>query len=745
MRLSPLIAFVALSLAWHQGLASFYTMVGVVGIYGCLAKFHTRAWFLRAVGADNRGPLDLSPEEVPLAFFALLWKDRWFVLAGLGLGGLAFSILQMRSSYFFSQDDNTSFFLPIWLVSMRSLFSGEFPVWNPYPGGGEPILECPTPVLYPLTILAYGISRFLIRNEFTLVEVFAFLHIVLGFLGGYWGARQWGLARPMALALALCFMLSGFILTTGRNWIDLVSISSWIPFAFGGLLAPRQLHTIGFRWVVTFAVIFGLSFHSGFSQIWVFVYLFYGVTFLLMLMLRVAPIRAVAWHIPAALLGLALIFPLLYVQMDFAKDSERVFTGGTAIAGIPHAAIPAIVVPPPLIKIGHPIYSTRPKIFGQYYYSNTLYIAALLVLLAALVGLQPSRSLLGNNVLCLSAVVAFLLVLGSGSPVPLVQALASMPWLNKFREPFRYFPIFQILAMFSGALVIDRLLTGLRRAAVWRWLVSGAIVALVFYGVWQPKPTFSQPQAHPYPSLPASLDHVVKGSSSSTEFPQRVANPNGNRNGAGWNFKAADSYTMLWANVPAVWGLLSFNRYNQITHFHTFSSPYFEKYLERPIEADRAYGIKWLVLHVASPFSDRKFLEGLGAPRTLGNLKVWEVENVAPMAFAVRQPLKPYPVKFSTRGVIVDFGPERFQFDNPFVINVLAWPRFRVYADGKPLNYRPDEWGRIVADVPAGTHQLEAVYSPPLGEGLIGSLVLALAAGILWMGFARWESRRATK
>lgn len=706
--------------SWWLGAVWFLILLGISTLYFWVPSSVQNAWLVRAIRGELPGPSESSSDEIPLSFAMCLRTGGAYVLAGLGLCAVAFFILEFNAPFFFSQDDNIVFLLPTWLASLRSLFSGVLPVWNPFQGGGEPILDGANAVLYPFTILAYAISRFLLHNEFATLEIFALIHICLAFLGGYWAAQQWKLSRPMAAAVSLCFALSGFVIITGRAWIVYLAAATWLPY-FLGLLAPRQQNSITWRWGFTFALVLAISYYTGFSQIWVFALLFYGATLLLMLLLGVVPFRAVVWHMPAGLFGLALLAPLLYVQMDFAKDVVRIFETERVGPGIPDSAFLAMLVPPPLIRARAPEHVVN-DVWGQYYYLNTVLALALCALAATGLLLRPSRSFLRSNVLFLIALVALFLALGLSSPVPVITWLSHVPWLCKFRSPWRYYAIFELFAMFAGALAIDRFLSGLRRAALWRGCAAGIILLFAFHALALPKPVFLPAPALPYPPLPARIDQIAQDCKQTTTLPQRLAGPYPQTQYTQW-MHAKDAFDGLTGNLPSVWGILSFNRYNTLTWFHAFARPYYTKYNKQPADTYRAYGIRWIVRHKEQEVKSR-FVESLGAPEEFGNLQVWEVKDPSPMAFSTENPSTPLPVHFSLRGVAVDTQ-EAFVKGGRLVMNVLAWPNFRVYADGNPIAYKPDEWGRIVADVLPGSARVEAVYSPPFGKGMALALVLA--------------------
>ena len=155
------------------------------------------------------------------------------------------------------------------------------------------------------------------------------------------------------------------------------------------------------------------------------------------------------------------------------------------------------------------------------------------------------------------------------------------------------------------------------------------------------------------------------------------------------------------------------------------------------IERYKAYGVRWQVLWgYMGPLFAGIYPEILDFPNP-PVAYVWEFKDVSPLAFPEHHPKDAFPIRFSGRGATVDVTecPE----GGPFIINVLAWPQFKVYADGHAIPFQPDQWGRIRVELPPGVKTLEAVYSPPWMHGCILGLVLAAAAiTTTWISRGPW-------
>lgn len=253
-----------------------------------------------------------------------------------------------------------------------------------------------------------------------------------------------------------------------------------------------------------------------------------------------------------------------------------------------------------------------------------------------------------------------------------------------------------------------------------------------------PLPSFYDCGTTPYPALPATVQ-AMTASAQGTAL-QRMSTPRPRRDIAdrpGLGKKLALSLTNCF---PTAYGVPSFELYNTLTWYHAFAAPVFQAFNEKPIEAYRAYGIRWIVLVSGQP-SDTRFVEGLGEPKSVDGYDVWEVPDTAPFAFAAARPTEALPVALTSEGVVVNAAPPgspSVPEGGEIVINVLGWPRFNVYADGRKVSWKLDAWKRIAATVPVGTQRVEARYEPPwrVGAGIaLGLLVCAggVAAVVGWV------------
>ena len=658
-------------------------------------------------------------------------------LAGLGVMALAALIVELQESYYFTQDDNYSQFFPGMLYGCRTAFAGAFPAWNPHQFLGAPLAEVGTYALtYPLTYLSYALATFALGNELATVEVFCWLHLAAGFTAFFWFGRRLGLSASLSSAMALSFVLSGYALIAGRSWYYMVPTFLWAPLLGISVLSLTRRDP-NWRWLLGTGAVIGLYFHAGNAQMWA-----YGMTFFSLALLWCGATGIIPWArlvraLAAFALGLGIAAPLLLPQFAGLQNLDRVGGGGGNVL----AGLHAMLFPYPLGKADAPadLGTMHLEYFGQLYYAGTLFtLAWLTALLIAWIYPGRLRPLLKNPLFAL-ALVAVLLCIGEAG---ILGALVEkMPVFSKFKHPVKLLPFFHLASLAFGALAIHRLTANTSSPGRWRTTAFALVSVLLLYHAALARPSFYSFADRPYPQMPQSVLRLV----SPGDEPVRVMPVAQARS-------TAPDYTLsLTANFPSVYGIDSFAGHDPLVSFR----PEYQR-IERDAEARvldtaRRHGVAYLLVHATSDspvlsknravwmsqeirdFHVQEPLRRYHADRRplveTSDLRVFEVDDVAPMAFPAGDHSRALPIVRIPAGVKVDVTalPQGGQV----VINYLWYQAIRVSADGRPIPSAPDSFGRIQAAVPAGARSLAVHYHGPWLLATTLGLVFA-AVGIAW-------------
>ena len=173
-------------------------------------------WVQRGLTAAN---VITEKELVPRA-------ESWCRLAaGAAVPAAALVMIEIFQPFYFTQDDVFSARVARHdLYGPQSLFRRHSRLGS-LSVAGRSLGQPGWPNSIPPTCLAYFIARYLLGNEYLTAEVFAVLHLVVGYLLVYWLSRKVGMRPALAAAAGLSLTLSGFLLIVGdcgarprRSW-----------------------------------------------------------------------------------------------------------------------------------------------------------------------------------------------------------------------------------------------------------------------------------------------------------------------------------------------------------------------------------------------------------------------------------------------------------------------------------------------------------------------------------------------
>jgi hypothetical protein len=676
-----------------------------------------------------------------------------WLLCGALVVVLAFARLEALEPCYFLQDDNLVQWFPPVRYACASLTSGQWPEWNPYQLGGAPLLSLGYfGLTYPPLLLSYLIATVLVGNDLWTVEVFALVHILAGYLLSYGCARAVRLRPALAMAGALCMVLSGFTLIGGRSWITLgVTWLVFLPLLTLCLIRLWRAE-VGWKWALMTGLVIGVWYHVGFAQMWVYGLTFLGLAALLLCWSGALPVRRLFWAALALVHGLALSVPLLYVQTDVigAIDREKSYGNGIAPGAV------ANLLPYPLATAAHPNEwgSHDSELMGQFYYWGTLFFAALLlgIMLSMVVRGLWGRAFARGNLWLILAGLALLLSLGEAGG--LWNLLSALPVFGRINNhPFRMMPQLIFFGILGGGLFLQRFLSawaGWQRRL--RWLAL-AVVGALLYHVNLCRPAFYNYAERPYPALPPELQQLLARA------------PEGRVLSFGPDRSAAAGYMrFLRHGLPTIYQIPSLCGYDPLVESTEPYKTIARKLREDPVRTAQALGVRWILSGAPSgepswPAGTVNYHEaayGARARRTkfdpeqaehleqaaarrleLDGLRVSELSAADGLAFWAGRPMECLSLQWRGDGVDVDLS-GRPQ-GGTLVINVLGRPHWQARADGAVLEIHDDEWHRVHVQVPAGKANLTLRFVPPWAKGWCYGLLLevfALLTGLVATGWS---------
>lgn len=341
--------------------------------------------------------------------------------------------------------------VPVHVFFARALQAGQLPAWWPYDGGGSPLLPIPSLELFHPSALLY-----LVASPLPALVLHGLLATWLA-MGGVWVlARELGQSRPAALAAAVLYGASGYLVCLIEQTFMLVAAGTLPWVAWSLLVAHRR----GGRWRALPAAALALQLLAGDPQ--------------------------------AALLAAGAGAALLAAARGLDRRAAGLLVGSTALA----VALAAVVVLPALLGQGftergaalatadrwplelrHLAGLVLPLRHGplDFVDSTAFGLAGLALAGAALAGGRRSRPMAALGLL---AVAGLWLALGDGAGLNRL-ARAVVPFWSSLRYPIKSLE----LSVFALALLAGAGLDALGGAARRRALAGAGLAAAAGLGI----------------------------------------------------------------------------------------------------------------------------------------------------------------------------------------------------------------------------------------------------------------------
>lgn len=388
--------------------------------------------------------------------------------------------------------DAFNFFAPNKAALLRGLREGAIYGWNPWLFLGVPFAaDVQVAAFYPLNLL------FLLFDFGSAHRLYILLHYPLAGFGVWLLLRRLGLAAPAALAGALAFALSGYLVSQ-HALVRMVMGAAWAPLTFYCALRAWE---DGWKWAAAAGATLALPVLAGDPETAVVTALATGGGLALTGIKNQKIPRGMTLILVMALASLLLSAVQVLPTLEMMRQSTR--SGGLAYADmIDFSLHPAqlcdFIWPTPFgVTWPQHLYwggFTLDQSFSNVPWSASNYLGLPVLALAGLgffAGRKPLRWwLLGGAILFL------LLALGRYAPV--YRLLAEVPIFNSFRYPSKYVAGLTLCLALSAGLGAESLLTRLKEnpGTVARLgLIYGGLAAVLATAGWFLWPAALEAQA----------------------------------------------------------------------------------------------------------------------------------------------------------------------------------------------------------------------------------------------------------
>ncbi|MCE1247377.1 MAG: hypothetical protein LWY06_12090 [Firmicutes bacterium] len=659
-------------------------------------------------------------------------------------GGLLFTVfcffmLEIKQPYFFTGDDNLVQFLPDVLLGVKTVLSGKFPAWNPYQHMGVPLID---QGIYALTYiplyLSYFIANTLLGNENLILEVFAFLHLIPGFVVLYFLLRKMGISDLISSAGSTAYILSGFILMAGRSWFYMLPTAFYLP-ALAFIIYELLKGKPGLKWVVVSGVIIGLFFHAGNAQMWVYGLMFFGIITGLSFIFEKVKFSSFVFAAAAVTLGAAIAAPLAVPQYLVTKDLVRITWGEGVLQGVA-----AFIFPYPLCTADHPNGWASSPSNAQIYYSGTIFfLAAYLLFFFMLLYKTQITEMVRKNIWLFTGFIAF--IFGLGKSGILWNLLSKQPVFSKFTNPFKFIPFINIFVIIGAAIIIEGVLNELKDGCKYRKFVTITVFALMFYHCLTPLNAFYVYADKPFGKMP---EEVIK-----------IVSPDGKSNYRIVSISAQDPFYLRSEisnlqntaafNYPTVFRLNSAGGYEPFAIDSPLYAPMRKAIKNHSTDKDfdmlRAFGVKWVFAFEQKCIDESEKNKNLKKVYKFPGqeIVIFELLNTNPVVFASKNPKAQINTVFDTQGAVIDTA--GLTAGDEITVGVLARPYLEMSTGNNIIDFEKDNMGRIRFRMPENTNQVKLSYSPPWKKGFAASLlffILTCALTVIGIYAASIEKKK---
>jgi hypothetical protein len=376
-------------------------------------------------------------------------------------------------------------FYPWRQLAVEQIRAGQWPLWNPYLGGGTPLAaNLQTAAFYPLNLL------FLLMPVERAFGWELALHVTLAGLFAYYLGRTLGLSRFGSLIAGMAYGLGGYLIA---RWVfpTMVCAAAWLPL----MLALVEKQVASSKWqdrvrsACLLALVIALQLLAGHAQTSFYSLVIIGAFGLFRIAQQAASSKlqvrrgllAASSLLVAALLGAALASIQLLPTAEFVAHSQRAGT----LTDL-QFAYELSFWPWRLITLLAPDFFGNPARGGYWaygtYWEEAAYAGIVPVLLAALATAawwrhrKAKEKSIFKSVpfFAILAAVSVLLALGNHTPIyPLV--FRYVPGFGLFQAPARLMIGYAMAIPVLAGIGADSLPSGRRIRAALRTIVVGGL------------------------------------------------------------------------------------------------------------------------------------------------------------------------------------------------------------------------------------------------------------------------------
>jgi len=648
------------------------------------------------------------------------------------------ALIELKHPYYFMQDDNRDYYLPMFVHSYRSLLNGEIAQYNFHQFTGYPILGCgQSGALYPFMYLSVFISDLLFNHYFAAIDIYVLIHLIIGAVGLNYFLRTLGIDKRSSFLCALAWPLSGFVFQVSNSWVVISGVCAYLPWILCfSYKFFKDLKKTDFIILAIFKVAF---FYVGFYQYFVYLLIFDAIMILLMVISGLANKGVKIWkliiyYIANSISVLILSLPLfLSVFHASSISAERAMAMGWE-------------------EYSSQFYDIRQWLWGVFYPFNKTngsdlfwhlnlknlshigYICLIFIVFGLIYQFFIKKKDINRKHIWVFAALALISLLWSSNKA-VMYLIYKIPILNRFRWPFK-------LQLFTGFFMICVASVGLYM--LFRYILKNNIIKRVvfislillqilnFYCLYALTPQKSF--AYHSDELPLKDELVSKLTNG--RVITLAPNPEGKEDYTFFSNFCFKSAKMLGFNYATLWGAYHFAGYDPLISSEiddvclglNHSAIYYNK--DIPFDYLRKWGVRWYITpkgldddylgqYLIRVYEDDKriiYYDMYAKPFLYWNDD--SDENIE------------YEIETNSIKIKVDNSDSSKVLNMNFIYN----SSFKCKVDGKDAEITKNSDNQMSLYLSPGRHNIVVKYSNPyfkLGIVVAGCFVFAVISGLI--------------
>ena len=636
---------------------------------------------------------------------------------------LVFAAIELRYPYFFLRDDNADSYIAEYVYGLKCLSQGRFPFYCFNEFGGQRFFATgQTGLLNPLIALAALISHILCGKPDMMMDILAYLSVLIGCTGSFFLLKKLGCSDLAAVIGSIAWNFNTYNIWVGTSWMIVVYTTSVFPYFL--ITSLMLLEKTNVRNLILAVIPRLYLLYLGHPQFFIFAALFdfiFTAGLCLTVNRKKRRLKSLLNLIRDCLFvytsGVFLALPLLVPEYQYTLLTEY----GSArtyenLVSEMQVEIPQFFCPF--------LYTDRS--FSYFYppYIGFLLIAFLIAGLLLLIGHFPGKDHAGIRLLrkrliaaipCIAA--GYLILFSHG----FLKVISGIPMLNRFQYYHRisiFFTAFEIIAAclsmtVIGKLIKNRFKTGLRLDRLVLYAVTAAEV-ISFALLYTLTPHLGRGPRYDTSGL-YDYDFAEQFTGGRYVTAGYIVAEN-TRNRMDYNLSENLDYNLakLYGinNLSGYAGVLNYRdviRYNEcFAHMYGIKGSFYE-YYPGMIEQMRTHSVCWYIVNPDKRTDYESHFKSYGIEL------VSETENSLVFYDANAEPYA-YDINGNEVSLIQDVNSLTLNTGSGFpggkvTLNYAYDPNFRCYIDGEPalITNEPMNWQYHVECTP-GEHEIVIRY-----------------------------------